>query len=141
MAYLAVLPEAGEAVGGSDAAAAHWLPVREVCEGRAVLAFDHAQIVADGVTRIQAKLEYTALATAFLSRRFTVNALRQVYETVWDTRLDRGNFHRAVADARKGFLTAVEGDTVTVRRFQTQLFRRREGLEAAGLLDHPVRRP
>ena len=140
VAYLAVLPKSGAAVAGSDAAAAHWLPVREVGAGEAVLAFDHAQIVADGVARTQAKLEYTALATAFLPPQFTVNALRQVYETVWDTRLDRGNFHRAVADARKGFLTAVEGETVKARRFQAQLFRRRQGLEAAGLLDHPVRR-
>jgi len=140
VAYLAVLPESGEAVGGSDAAAAHWLPVREVGASEVVLAFDHAQIVADGLARTQAKLEYTALATAFLPPQFTVNALRQVYETVWDTRLDRGNFHRAVAGARKGFLTAVEGETVKARRFQAQLFRRRQGLEAAGLLDHPVRR-
>ncbi len=141
VAHLAVLPEAGEAVGGSDAAAAHWLPVRRVDTGEAALAFDHRQIVADGVARAQAKLEYTALATAFLPSQFTINALRQVYETVWDTRLDRGNFHRAVAGSPKGFLTAVEGQTVQVRRFQAQLFRRREGLEPTGLLDYPVRRP
>ena len=77
----------------------------------------------------------------FLPLQFTVNALPQVYETVWDTRFDRGNSHRAVADARKGFLTAVEGEAVKVRRFEAQLFKRREGLEATGLLDHPVRRP
>lgn len=141
VAYFAVLPGAGDVVGGSDAAAAQWLPVREVGTGGAVLAFDHAQIVADGVARTQAKIEYTALATAFLPLQFTVNALRQVYETLWDTRLDRGNFHRAVADVRKGFLTAVEGETVKVRRFEARLFKRCEGLEATGLLDHPVRRP
>lgn len=141
VAHLAVLPSACEAAGGSDAVAAYWAPVRDGRVGGAGLAFDHAEILADGVARTQAKLEYTALATAFLPPQFTVNELRQVYEVVWGARLDRGNFHRAVADESKGFLTAVEGETVRVRRFEAQLFRRREGLEATGLLDHPVRRP
>jgi 8-oxo-dGTP diphosphatase len=36
------------------------------------------------------------LATAFCPPEFTISQLRRVYETVWNTRLDPGNFHRKV---------------------------------------------
>ncbi|MCD0443993.1 hypothetical protein LO763_10190 [Glycomyces sp. A-F 0318] len=49
------------------------------------------------------RLEYTTAATAFCAKEFTVAELRRVYEIVWQTRLDPGNFHRKVTKVR-GFL-------------------------------------
>jgi 8-oxo-dGTP diphosphatase len=103
VAWMAVVPEGAEPRAGSDAAKAAWKPVRTLLR-RGQLAFDHRAILADGVERARAKLEYTALATAFVEEEFTIADLRRVYEVVWGTRLDPGNFHRKVT--RAGFLRA-----------------------------------
>ncbi|MGH3897383.1 MAG: NUDIX hydrolase [Pseudonocardiaceae bacterium] len=98
VAYLALGPDLPLPVAGTDAAAAHWVPVAEVFSGG--LAFDHRQILEDGVERARAKLEYTTVATAFCSEPFTVAELRQIYEAVWGMRLDPSNFHRKVTRAQ-----------------------------------------
>lgn len=103
VAFLALAANLPDPVAGSDAAAAHWLPVSQVLAGRGRLAFDHSQILRDGVERAKAKLEYTPLATAFCPTEFTVAQLRHVYEAVWQEQLDPRNFHRKVTRS-PGFL-------------------------------------
>ncbi|MFE6199461.1 NUDIX domain-containing protein [Streptomyces sp. NPDC057838] len=104
VAYAALLPDAPEAHGGSDAARADW-----VSYGTAgPLAFDHDRILADAHERVGAKLEYTCLATAFCPPEFTLGELQQVYEAVWGTPLDRPNFRRKVL-ATPGFVEPVPG--------------------------------
>ncbi len=88
VAYLALTPNPPDVVAGSDAAAAEWVPVATFLDASllgepSLLAFDHQQILRDGVERARAKLEYTALATAFCGDDFTVGELRRVYEIVW----------------------------------------------------------
>lgn len=101
VAWLVVVPQGVDPTAGSDAAGAEWRPVRGLLRaGR--LAFDHRTILADGVERARSKLEYTALATAFVAPEFTIAELRAVYEVVWGVGLDAGNFHRKVT--RAGFL-------------------------------------
>ncbi|MEV0902157.1 NUDIX domain-containing protein [Actinoplanes sp. NPDC049802] len=121
VAYLALLPDLPAPTAGSDAAGAAWRPVTGIAPGE--LAFDHGRILADGLERARAKLEYTPLATAFCPPEFTVADLRAVYETVWRTRLDPRNFHRKVTGA-EGFIEPT-GATVTRDRGRpAQLFRR-----------------
>lgn len=103
VAYLAVGPDLPDPVAGSDAAEARWKPVQGVLSAHPALAFDHAAILAEGVERARAKLEYTALAASFCPQPFTVSELRQVYESVWGMVLDPRNFHRKVTSAA-GFL-------------------------------------
>lgn len=94
VAWLALGADLPDPSAGSDAAEAAWVPVdRALAQG---LAFDHAEILRDGVERARAKLEYTPLATAFVPAPFTVAELRRVYEIVWGTGLDPRNFHRKV---------------------------------------------
>lgn len=82
--------------------------VRELDDVRSSLAYDHTRIVADALERARAKLEYTALATAFVTPPFTMGALREVYELVWGVRLDPANFRRKVLSV-PGFLEPVDG--------------------------------
>ncbi|MGH9278470.1 MAG: NUDIX hydrolase [Acidimicrobiales bacterium] len=112
VAYLALLPGLALPVAGSDAAQARWTPVSDVLGHARALAFDHHQILADGVERARAKLEYSPLAAAFCGDEFTIADLRRVYDVVWDTTLDPRNFHRKVTGT-PGFV--VETDATTTR--------------------------
>ncbi|HXT88398.1 MAG TPA: NUDIX domain-containing protein [Trebonia sp.] len=122
VAYLAFAPELPEAAPGTDAADAQWVPVHTLglsadsgtqrLGTTRPLAFDHAQILADGVERARAKLEYTPLATAFVRSPFTISELREVYETVWGEKLHAGNFHRKVLSV-PGFVESTGDQTET----------------------------
>ena len=98
VAYWAICAELPALRGGGDAAAAAVKPVEEIERGSVRLAFDHGRIVRDAVERARSKLEYTALAARFCPPEFTVSQLRRVFETVWNTRLDPGNFQRNVQE-------------------------------------------
>lgn len=99
VAYWAICADLPVLHGGGDAAAAALTPVQEIEGGRVRLAFDHERIVRDAVERTRSKLEYTALAARFCPPEFTVARLRRVYEAVWNTRLDPGNFQRNVQES------------------------------------------
>ena len=96
VAYLALAPDLPTPLAGTDAVAARWAPVARLLAEPDHLAFDHHRILADGLERARAKLEYTPLATAFCPREFTVAQLRRVYELVWGHPIDPRNFHRKV---------------------------------------------
>jgi 8-oxo-dGTP diphosphatase len=97
VAYLAIAPSLPTPVAGSDARHARWEPVSAVAPAPAGLAFDHNEILHDGLERARSKLEYTTLATVFCADEFTIGELRQVYETVWGMSVDPRNFRRKVA--------------------------------------------
>ena len=98
VAYWAILGDLSELhpAAGSDARDAGLVPVSKIETGGLKLAFDHATIIHKAIERARSKLEYTTLATAFCPPEFTISQLRRVYEAVWNTRLDPGNFHRKV---------------------------------------------
>jgi 8-oxo-dGTP diphosphatase len=132
VAYLAMLPDLPAPTAGSDAAGADW----RAYAGIGGLAFDHGRILADGIERARAKLEYTPLATAFCPPEFTIAQLRGVYETVWRTRLDPRNFHRKVTTA-EDFVEPTGHTVLQDRGRPAQLFRR----GSATLLHPPLLRP
>jgi 8-oxo-dGTP diphosphatase len=113
--HLALLPGIAGPADGFGA----WHAVRDV----GTLAFDHARILADGVERARAKLEYSTLATSFCPPEFTVSQLRRVYEAVWDTTIDPRNFQRKVTST-PGFLLPTGEKVRTGRGRPGQLFRR-----------------
>jgi 8-oxo-dGTP diphosphatase len=104
VAYLVFAPDLPPPVPGRGTRSVAWRPVEQV-DG-ATLAFDHDQVLASGVERARAKLEYTPLAAAFVGQSFTIAELRRVYEAVWGRPLDPRNFHRKVTRT-PGFLVPV----------------------------------
>lgn len=134
VAYLALTPVVDQPTASTDAADAQWVPVDELL--RRDLAFDHDVILADGIERARAKLEYTPLATAFCPPQFTVGELRRVYEIVWGTRLDPRNFHRKTTGA-DGFLSPTGLTTTRGGGRPAALFQR----GTATLLTPPFLRP
>jgi 8-oxo-dGTP diphosphatase len=135
VAWLAIAPDLPNPAAGTDAEDAQWVPVEDLLDHDEVLAFDHRRILAHGVERAQAKLEYSTVGTAFCGAEFTVAELRHVYEVVWGRRLDPGNFHRKVTGA-EGFVVET-GERVGGRSGRpAQLFRR----GPADLLHPPLTR-
>ncbi len=108
VAYMVLAPDLPDPHTGRDTAEAAWVPWTSLGHGdggrdRHELAFDHARVLADAIERARSKLEYTALATAFLPSTFTISALRGVYEAVWGRTLHAANFHRKIL-ATPGFV-------------------------------------
>lgn len=121
VAYLVLAPDLPTPRAGSDAADARWRPVSALRDAR--LAFDHRQILADGLERARAKLEYTSLGAAFCPPEFTVAELRRVYEIVWGVALDARNFHRKVTKTA-GLLETTGRTTTRDGGRPAQLYRR-----------------
>ncbi|MGD9526537.1 NUDIX hydrolase [Pseudonocardia sp.] len=117
--HLAFVPELPLPTADTDAAANAWYPAADVGE----LAFDHERILADGVERARAKLEYTTLAASFCPPEFTVAQLRGIYEAAWGTPLDPRNFQRKVTST-PGFLVPTARTVSGGRGRPAQLFRR-----------------
>jgi 8-oxo-dGTP diphosphatase len=135
VAYLAFGPDLPEPRAGTDAADARWRPVADLLSSSSRLAFDHDQILTDGLERARAKLEYSPLATAFCAEEFTVAELRHVYEVVWGIGLDPRNFHRKVTGS-PGFLVPTDKRTTRNGGRPALLYRRGE----ATVLNPPISR-
>ncbi len=136
VAYLVFAPDLPAPVPGDRVRSVQWVPVRDAAPDR--LAFDHGAVLAAGVERARAKLEYSPVATAFCGEEFTVADLRHVYEAVWGVALDPRNFHRKTTGT-PGFLVPV-GSPAPVGRGggrPAALFRR----GSAGLLHPAMLRP
>jgi 8-oxo-dGTP diphosphatase len=135
VAFLGIGHDLPHPQGADDAAAADWKNPLELLRSRSTLAFDHGQILRDGLERLRSKIEYTPLATAFVPREFTVAELRNVYDVVWDAELDPRNFHRKVTGT-EGFLVST-GKRRVERGRPAELYR----VGRLRLLNPPMLRP
>ena len=81
--------EAARATAGPNV---RWVPA----DTPPALAFDHDRIVEYALWRLRTKVEYAAIAHAFLGETFTLAELREVYEAVLQRRLDPANFRRTM---------------------------------------------
>jgi 8-oxo-dGTP diphosphatase len=107
VAYIALTPHPPEPRPAAGVTA-RFFTMDEIVAGSLPLAYDHERIVPDALERARSKLEYTALATAFVEEPFTLAELRHVYEAVWGVELDAANFRRKVVSTRD-FVIASDG--------------------------------
>ena len=104
IAYFGIGPTLNDPLRGSDASHAIFMPVDQLLtDNEKQLAFDHGQILSDAIERARAKIEYSTIATGFCSEEFTISELRKVYEIIWNTSLDAGNFQKKVLNS-PGFI-------------------------------------
>ncbi|MFT5204623.1 MAG: 8-oxo-dGTP diphosphatase [Candidatus Aldehydirespiratoraceae bacterium] len=96
VAWWAIVADLPDPKAGTDAAHADLIGVDDVIEGRVQLAFDHRSIVIDALESLRDQLEDTTIAATFWTNEFRISDLRRVYEIVWDTELEPGNFQRKV---------------------------------------------
>lgn len=133
--YVAFLPEIPIPEAGTDAADAYLVAVDDALTDPGGLAFDHHVILTDAVEHARRSLESATTATAFLPPVFTVTELRGVYETVWGTSLDPGNFQKKVIDS-EGFVIATGELRQGPRGRPAELYR----AGPAETIDPPIRR-
>lgn len=59
------------------------------------LAFDHAQIIRDGIKSLRERLTYTDIAFSMVNEEFTLFDLQKVYEAILGIKLNKSNFRRS----------------------------------------------
>ncbi len=94
-----------------------WFPADDLPE----LAFDHNLIVDYALWRLRTKMEYSAIAHAFLGDEFTLAELRGVYEAVLQKPLDPANFRRQMESS--GAIEATGGVVTGGRHRPPKLYR------------------
>lgn len=60
------------------------------------LAYDHGDILALGVKRLQSRITYTTLISKLMPKEFTLTELEKAYESVLGTQLDKRNFRKKI---------------------------------------------
>lgn len=118
VAYYALVQSAAHATrAATDAAEARWFPVSQVPK----LAFDHAEILATALQRLQGKVRYQPIGFELLPAKFTLSQLQHLYEAVLETELDKRNFRKKVLSY--GLLVPLEETLMMGRHRPAQLFR------------------
>lgn len=69
-----------------------WLSVKHIPD----LAYDHEDIVAMAVKRLQSKMSYTNIVQFLIGKEFTLTELQQIYELVTEKELDKRNFRKKI---------------------------------------------
>jgi 8-oxo-dGTP diphosphatase len=105
------------AKAATDAANAQWFPVSQLPK----LAFDHGEIVALALARLQSEVRYQPVGFELLPPKFTLSDLQHLYEAILGTELDKRNFRKKVL----GFelLVALNETQMSGRHRPAQLFR------------------
>ena len=74
----------------------NWFSLSEIKKLK--FAFDHDKIIAQALDRIKNKIEYTNIAFQLLPEKFTLAELQEVYETILETKIDKRNFRKKIAE-------------------------------------------
>ena len=78
----------------TDARDARWFAVR----GAPPLAFDHQDILAKALERLQGKVRYVPIGFELLPPKFTLSQLQKMYELILERPFDKRNFRKKILD-------------------------------------------
>ncbi len=91
VAYLALVPqEAATLKTTPQYQEITWFPLKNLPE----MAYDHKEILAAGLKRLQGKLEYTNIIYSLMPKAFTLTDLQSAYETILNKSFDKRNFRK-----------------------------------------------
>jgi 8-oxo-dGTP diphosphatase len=90
--YALVNSENIKITASSDASSVEWFSVSKLPP----LAFDHGEILNYAIKRLKWKFEYTTVAFSLLPKKFRLSELQQLYETVFEKKLDKRNFRKKI---------------------------------------------
>jgi 8-oxo-dGTP diphosphatase len=76
----------------TDASEVKWFPILKIPS----LAFDHKKILNYALQRLKWKFEYTLVAFSMLPKKFTINQIKNIYETVFNKKFDKRNFTKKI---------------------------------------------
>lgn len=105
------------AKAATDAANAEWFPTSKLPQ----LAFDHTEIAAAALARLQGKVRYQPIGFELLPPKFTLSELQHLYQAILETRLDKRNFRKKVLGF--GLLVPLKETRMAGRHRPAQLFR------------------
>src|SRR4051794_16654283 len=118
VAYYALVKLSEHAAkAATDAANARWFPVSKTPK----LAFDHGEILAMALARLQGKVRYQPIGFELLPAKFTLSQLQHLYEAVLNAKLDKRNFRKKVLGF--GLLVPLNETQMAGRHRPAQLFR------------------
>lgn len=69
-----------------------WYPVTELPD----MAFDHLEIIKNGLRALQVKLQYEPIGFEMLPEKFTLSQLQKLYEVVFGVEFDKRNFRKKI---------------------------------------------
>ena len=96
VAYMALIKIERRLAFNAEDTSANWYDVNEIEHMQ--LAFDHNQIIQDGLQHIRHRLDLEPyLLFELLPRKFTISQLRTLYDVVHQTRSDIRNFQKKIA--------------------------------------------
>ena len=110
--YWGATPEAILPKRSPESIHATFVPLSELKTQEFRLAFDHSQIITNGLFTAQKRIGDSTIATQFCQSEFTISQLRHVYDTVWDTQIEPANFQRKVKQS-KGFLVQLDRKAIS----------------------------
>ncbi|NNE91295.1 MAG: NUDIX hydrolase [Verrucomicrobiales bacterium] len=73
---------------------AAWFSISDIPD---FLAFDHDQILAKALERLQGKIRYQPIAFELLPTKFSLTQLQRLYETILEQKLDKRNFRKKLS--------------------------------------------
>ena len=71
---------------------ASWFSIHEVPD----LIFDHEEMVVSALSRLRSKAAHQPVGFELLPEKFTLPELQKLYESIYDTSLDKRNFRRRI---------------------------------------------